>query len=90
MQDIDRRNFLRSAVCGAAAATVVAAGSTILISTAAKVAPLALDKVLPGTMDGMIQQVEQDRYAAVVAAVVALAGDQGAGAGAPSVALTLA
>jgi hypothetical protein len=58
MQDIDRRNFLRSAMCGAAAATAVAAGSTFLMSTAAKAAPLALDKALPGAMDGLIQQAQ--------------------------------
>lgn len=58
MQDIDRRNFLRSAMCGAAAATAVAAGSTFLMSTAAKATPLTLDKALPGAMGGLAQQAQ--------------------------------
>jgi hypothetical protein len=57
-QTMDRREFFRSVIGGAAVVTAGAAGGLTLIADMAEAAPLAIDKQLPLLTDNFVQNAQ--------------------------------
>lgn len=58
MEAMDRREFFRSVVGGAAVATVAVAGGAILLADIVEAAPLVIDKNLPLLSDDFVRDAQ--------------------------------